>query len=316
MAFEPIPYAINGEQLSANMLRRQLYKQSYGRSGVTLPGDLKVTQLPTPGAGVRIAAGGGTAENKFPGGANQSYDVTAPSVTDLSVSATGGSASTREVIVRIYDPQFAGSKPSDGIYVKPILVSALPTDYPFIWLATIAQPANTGTITNAMLTDRRILTAPRSWQEVYTRPTLVTDPAAGMLLTATAADGEWFPNAGGEQYVPVPAWATHMQIEADWMAVLLGPEGSSGWGDYWIDYGEQISTQKLAYSTAKYRWDMPSGDYSRNNWRVKQEVPVPAAYRGTTQQFLFKARKEGNAVPKMDHRSGVALTVNFIERIV
>lgn len=298
------------------MLRRQLYKQAYGQSGVSLPGDLKVTALPTPGSSVRIAAGGGTAENKFPGGEGQAYDVTATSVTNVSVPASGATSATREVIVRIYDPQFAGSKPADGIYVKPLVVSVLPTDYPFIHLATINQPANTGTITNAMIVDRRKLTNARSQTETFTRPTLVTDPLAGMLLTYTTTDGEWFPNAGGEQYVPIPDWATHMQIEADWLAVLLGPEGSTGWGDYWIDYGAQISTQKLAYSTHRFRWDMPAGDYSRSNWRLFHEVPVPAAYRGTTQQFLFKARKEGNATPKMDHRSGVALKVNFVEKIV
>jgi len=204
MAFEPIPYAINGEELTANMLRRQLFKLTRGRSGIAQPDDLKVTQLPTPGAGVRIATGGGTARNRFPGGEDQSYDVTANSVTDFAISATGASAATRHVIVRIYDPQFAGSRPSDGIFVKPVVVSSLPSDYPYIHLATIAQPANTGTITNAMITDKRKLVSPMA-PEMHLR---VSPVATAQNLTSTTYVD--FPNV--VENIEVPDWATYCVI--------------------------------------------------------------------------------------------------------
>lgn len=320
MALDSVPWFIGGGAEHSPAIARQLaYAATNGATGINAATDLRVTPLPTPGSFVRIMPGGGVMLNRYPGGGQQSYTVRNPSATDVPVSATGSAGgSTRYVILRVDDPEFGGQAPANvvtGPYVRAVLVNSITNlAYPFLPLAKITQPANTATITAGMITDIRTLANPREKQVMYPRPTLITDPAAGMLLKATTADGEWFPNAGGEQYIDIPEWATRMQIEATWIGVLYGPEGSSGWGDYWVDYGPMVSAQKQQYSTHKFRWDMPAGDYSRGNWELAHDVPVPPALRGATQvPFILKARKENNATPKMDHRSGVILKVRFLE---
>lgn len=320
MALDTVPWFIGGGAEHSPAVARMLaYSATNGATGINGPKDLQVTALPTPGAKVRIMPGGASMENRYPGGGQQSYTVRNISATDVDVPATGSaSGATRYLIIRVDDPEFGGQAPANlrtGPYVRAVLVTSITNlAYPFVPLAKIVQPANTATITKAMITDIREMANPREKQVMYPRPTLTTDPAAGMLLTATSADGEWFPNAGGEQYIDIPVWASRMQIEATWIGVLYGPEGSSGWGDYWVDYGPMVSPQKQQYSTHKFRWDMPVGDYSRGNWELAHDVYVPAALRGATQvPFIMKARKENNATPKMDHRSGIILKVRFLE---
>lgn len=320
MALDNVPWFIGGGAEHGPEVARMLaYAATSGAEGVISTGDMRVTALPTPGGAVRVYPGGAVMLNRYPGAPNQSYTVRNATSTDVAVSATGSSGgSTRYLIIRVDDPQYGGQVPANpvtGPYVRFVLVTSITNlAYPFLALAKITQPANTATITQAMITDLREVANPREKQVIIPRPTLANDAASGMTLTATGADGEWFPNAGGEQYIDIPSWATRMQVEATWISVLLGPEGSSGWGDYWVDFGPTVSAQKLKYSTHKFRWDMPSGDYSRNNWVLAHDLAVPTDLRGVSQvPFIMKARKEGNATPKIDHRSGVVLKVRFLE---
>lgn len=318
MAIEGVPWMVAGGLHSAEVGRQLAYAATNGATGIVLPTDLKVTALPTAGAAVRIGAGGASVVSNFPGAAGQSYVIRGVGATDIPVAKAGTSTTTRYVIIRITDPAYAGqptpANPVVGPYAIPDVVSSITNlAYPFVPLAKIVMPANAVSVTNAMITDLRELANPREKQVMFPRPTLTTDDPVGLLLTATGADGEWFPNAGGEQYIEIPKWATRMQIEATWIGVLYGPEGSTGWGDYWVDFGATVSAQKLAYSTHKFRWDMPVGDYSRGNWELAHDVYVPGPLRGATIPFIMKARKEGGAVPKMDHRSGVILKVRFLE---
>ncbi|MER2142199.1 MAG: hypothetical protein ABS888_00280 [Eubacteriales bacterium] len=320
MALDPVPWFIGGGASHGPEVARMLaYAATSGSEGVISTTDLRVTALPTPGASVRVYPGGAAVLNRYSGAPNQTYTVRSPSATDVAIPATGsGGGATRYVILRVDDPQYGGQAPANlanGPYVRYDVVSSITNlAYPFIALAKITQPANTATITGAMITDLRVVANPREKQIIIPRPTLANDAASGMSLTATGADGEWFPNAGGVQYIDVPEWASRMQVEATWISVLLGPEGSSGWGDYWVDFGPTVSSQKLKYSTHKFRWDMPVGDYSRSNWVLAHDLAVPADLRGVTGvQFVMKARKEGAAVPKIDHRSGVVLKVRFLE---
>lgn len=298
MAFEPVPYAISGEQLSANMLRRQLYKLTRGRSGISLPDDLKVTPTPTPGAAVRIAPGGGTAANKFPGGDRQSYDVTANSATDVAVTATGASAATRQVIVRIYDHQFAGSKPTDGIYVKPVIVSVLPTDYPFIWLATITQPANTGTITAAMIKDRRTLVSPAS-PEMNLR---VSPVATAHNLTSTTTVN--FPNVA--ETILIPDWANYCVISAQvgGMQIFGGPIAA----EFHLFFNNLIGQ----YTTI----DEPgtASGYARlPSVLMKWESPV-GNLAGTEADIRIRARKiSGAGTLRADNYTQLVFNIQFTE---
>lgn len=313
-------WAITGAPFTADSARAEAFKQSGGSRGVTLPTDLRVTALTVPGPKVRVLPGGATMPAGYAQAPGQAYSTLDQGTTEVDVAATGaGGVVTKYLIKRVRDPQFEGQAPANPLthlYDTFEWVSALPTNVPYVPLARLDQPANTATITNAMLTDLRKVANPRTLFESVSRPTLVTDPAPGMQLTYTTETGEWFPNAGGMQYIDIPSWATQMQIEANWIAVLLGPEGTTGWGRYWVDFGAQLSAQQLEFRTAKFGWDMPVGDFVRQNWILSDQVAVPAKLRGVDQvQFVMKANKQAGtaAVPKMDAKSGMSFKVTFKE---
>lgn len=320
MAFDPTPWFVKGGNHSAEIARMMGYAATNGATGVNGPLDLRALATSTPSNQIRIMPGGGCMASRYSGAVGQSYAIRNPTETLVTVTATGSSGSaTKYLIVKINDPNYAGV--GTGLpYIEPVWLTVdprvTPPAYPFVEICKLVQPMNTATITQAMLTDRRRVANPREQQLVYPRPTVTSDPAAGMLLTASGADGEWFPNAGAEQLIDIPSWATRMQIEAEWLSVLYGPENAVGWGDMWVDYGAQLSAQKLEFSTSKFRWDAPRGDYNRANWKVAQDVAVPFKLRGKNAvQFLMKARRDATSgiTCKMDHRSGIIFKVRFLE---
>lgn len=329
MAFEGVPWMIGGNQAvhSADVGRRLAFMASSGATGITLPGDLRVTALPTPGGAVRILPGGGPIANTYSGGSGQSYVVSNPTSTDLSIPATGsGGGATRYVIVRIDDPQYGGAVPADpanGPYVKATYVSTLSgITYPYMPLAKIVQPANTATITQSMITDMREMAMPREKTVVYARPNITGD--AGLVLNGRQAwpDGEWFPNVGGQDnngihYIDIPKWATRMEIRAEWIAVRLGAK--AGYGDCWVTYGPGGLTETPTYATQSFAWDADEGsNVYRANWILHDEKPVLSAWRGTTQPFVLRANKRGSATTypgsvELTATSGVVLSVRFQE---
>jgi hypothetical protein len=308
VAVDPVPFFVGGgAEHSPEVVRQGIFDYSSGAEGISSPTALRVLPWTTPTTKIRVMPGGALLNNRYPGGEGQSYTARNATQTEVPITANGSAtARTDLVVLRILDPQYQGQPPADPktfLYTRIEVIQGVSASirsarelnlaYPAIALARVTIPGNT-----------------------VARPTLTTDPAVGMTLTYTTATGEWFPNAGGDQRLDVPEWANSMLIEADWMGILYGPENAVGWGDYWIDYGPvgAAGTQQLENSTVKFRWDAPRGDFNRHNWRLVQEVPVPSNMRGKSgMQFIFKARREANTtlVPKMDHRSGVALKVTF-----
>ncbi|MBP3044893.1 hypothetical protein KKR91_01115 [Arthrobacter jiangjiafuii] len=327
MALDSVPWFIGGGAEHSPAVARMLaYAATSGATGVISPSDLRVTALPTPGAAVRIMPGGAAILNRYPGAANQSYTARNASATDVAVPATGSSGgATRYLILRVDDPEFGGQAPTnvvDGPYVRAVLVSSITNlAYPFVPLAKITQPANTATITQAMIADIRDIANPREKQVIIPRPLQGSDvPAAGFdQLNGATSDGQPYPfyaqgaNQSGNTLL-IPEWATRMQIEATWIAVRMQPANTDGFGDYWVDFGPVVRPEKLKYSTRVYHWDQVAGDFSRNNWELADEVAIPEELRGQNVSFLMKASRQGAAYPRMDGRSGYKLKVRFLER--
>jgi hypothetical protein len=314
MAFEGVPWMIGGSALHSAEVGRQLaFMASSGATGVTLPTDLRVTALPTAGSSVRINPGGGPIANTYPGASGQSYVVRNPSATDLPVPATGsGGGATRYVIVRIDDPQYGGQVPANpvvGPYVYPTLVSSLTgITYPHMVLARIDQPANTATITQAMITDLREVAVPRSLDIVRANPTIYTD--TGLTLANTTTGGEQFPD-NAFQDVKVPTWATRMQVRAEWLAVRYG--ATNKWGQYWLHYGRPAIGYE--HETQRFSFDSSNPVIYRTNWILADDRAVPAALRGQTIRFWPQARISGGTTGAvtLDATSGLSFSVRFQE---
>jgi hypothetical protein len=303
-------WAIDGEDVPAAMARRTQWVATQGATGITLPTDLRVVPRAPAGPGVRIMPGGCTMENHYPGAAGESYGVYNDAALDVPVAPTGSASGRTDFLgVRVDDPQFAGSSANQ----RPVLVAALPSTYPFVPLAKITQPANNAVITAAMIQDLRQVANPRTL--MATRPKAIV--AAGTeTLAATGADGEWFPNGGGEQEIFIPSWATRMQIRGEWLQVRYA--AGNAFGRCWVEYGPYARPSTRQYSTQQFQWDSAAAsNVSRANWFAVDDVAIPAALRGTTQVFVLKARVDASVAagsrPGVDAVSGCNLEVRFFE---
>lgn len=226
MTFDNAPSAIDGALLSSALIRRAQYADQ-PIQGVVKKGDLKVTQLGTPGVGVQIAPGVGLVLNKYQTTPNETYVVSNPGVHTIpsgDMPASNPSDKSYIVAVVIGDPDFsqtghpfmAPSDPPVGeeqtfeyVRVRVIEVSAGATTlsgaFPALPLARIDVPASTTTITNAMITDLTSLAQVRQSQEIFVGQPWTN--GAPVRIPSGSSYGDWGPG----QFLPsvkVPSWAT------------------------------------------------------------------------------------------------------------
>lgn len=234
MTFNFAPWAIDGARTAAGLARLASYAGGGGRSGVIRPGDLKVTALAVPGQGLRISSGGAYVLNDYLTSPDESYVISNPaSHTVLAASMPSSQPTTTRYLVCVVvgDPEFDQTghpfMPAGDLdpivaltyeYVRVVVLPCSSTDdhfddlnknYPGIALARLEVPANTTTITNAMITDVRELARPRSEQTLLSgRPTSVQQP----LNTTTSPGSAWYEWVDFRPSITIPKWATHIQI--------------------------------------------------------------------------------------------------------
>lgn len=234
MTFNFAPWAIDGARTRAGLARLASYAAGGGRSGIIQPSDLRVTALAVPGQGLTVASGGATVLNHYLSNPDEAYVVSNPSNhTVLSGSMPPAQAALAYYLVCVVvgDPEFnqtghpfmpAGlldpADAPDYEYVRVVVIPCsagvttfeqLNKDYPGYALARLEIPANTTTITNAMITDIRSLANPReSSQGFFSQPV-----PSGSLDSFNVAEYKmiW----GWRPWVSVPPWATHMTVRAD-----------------------------------------------------------------------------------------------------
>lgn len=324
MALDPVPWAVgNGAENSVEGARLSLYASTGGRGGVMSPTDMRVSALPVPGGAVRVHTGGVVIVSGYPGASSQAYAARETSSTDVEIDATGSSGSrTRYLVVRVHDHQYAGESAPESVEHGPYnqyewisqdpRTSKLP--YPVEGLAKVVQPANTATITNDMIEDIREVANPRTLDVWRPRALLHSEDEA---LGVSSEDGEWFPNIGGQQMVYIPEWATRVLISASWLQIRVG-YGEHAYGQMWVEYGPHLRPSTRERTTQRYQWDTVGSRATtyRENWIVEDDCYIPKAYRGTTQAFIMKARRDGSTpvgAVKLDGVSGVSLKLRFLE---
>lgn len=168
MTLDTVPWAIGGNGVvhSAEIARALAAAVTGSKSGVVRPNDMIVRPKVTPGAAVRAGSGLAVIANSYAGQVGQSYVVRNSSDEEISIPATTAAARSDLLILRIDDPNYGGSQPPNvatGPYVRFALISnvgSTATDvaglsYPYIPLSRIDIPANTATITAAMIVDVR-----------------------------------------------------------------------------------------------------------------------------------------------------------------
>lgn len=338
MPLRPVPGVIgNGAENSVELMRAGFYAGTSGATGIIEPPDLRVTELPTPGAAVRVLKGTGIIKSTYPGVFGQSYVVQEQSYTDVPVAATGSAGgATKYVYILITDTQYGGQNPpsvENGPYNDYAVTTTLPQNQPYLLLAEINQPKSTATIIGEMITDRRKVAIPRRENVVFARPRVADDSTNEIRLTGRYISGsntEWGELFPGSLYVantaniPTPSWATHMTITAAWMGIGVQP-GQNSWGRYWIEYGDEYRNhtwpngRQYEFSTQQFSFNSVGGNASgyREMWMLADQKTVPAKLRGKDVTFAFKAGLHPDASTTgitMDALGGLTLDITFTQK--
>src|SRR5699024_7529883 len=280
MAFST-PWAVGGgASHQVEIARQQTHDSTGGAEGISLPGDLKVEPLQTPGTKVRVAPGGALLLNRYPGGAGQTYAVRNDAEVEVSVTATGSSGKRSDLVVaRVLDPQYEGQPPNDtddfdysmveiveDVSSSATSVEDVGLNYPEVALARIDLPKNTGTVEADHLTDLREMARPRSKRFLFTYGIKQSDPVPEDWLnwpTAAPPDGEAWPNHFW--HVDIPSWAQRVRIRGFWAQVKVDQKTPNNYGHLWV----RVGTLADGFSSQHVNWDISTeGGITRQTWMV------------------------------------------------
>lgn len=282
MTLFPAPILTNGATHSAQQFRMLVRDLARNAEGITQGDDLKVTQRSTPGAGVSVGDGSGVIKgrvNTFQG----HYAACNIGTADVPISATGGSARSDMVILRIEDPEYEGAlnPVTDQIAYFQVIsgvsssATAIPDGRTGIPLARIDIPSSTSTITNAMITDLRKVANPRRER------TLKTQSPTGLSADISGTSGTFsvFSTASG-WFIPVPDWATTAVLSL--AAGQIRYNTAAYFGGLRATFGSSLTVQPVNLD------DNASG-VRRGTVVLGDTLTIPSDYRGTTQLLRFQA---------------------------
>ena len=212
MTLAQAPLLTNGADHSAQTFRMMIRDLARGSEGVSAGADLKVTALTVPGGAVQIGDGSGVVRGRSNAWQGH-YSVYNIGTEQAAVSPTGASGRSDMVVCRVEDPDYEGTlnPATDPINYFQVIANVgssattVPAGYSAIPLARIDIPANTGTITQAMIKDLRRIVNPRRDRQLFT-------VFPGSLSTLTAQDSLWHDWPVASVIVPVPAWAVNCKI--------------------------------------------------------------------------------------------------------
>lgn len=318
--FDPVPWFVGGGALhSPEIARTFAYAATSGAEGVVGAADLRVVALTTPGGSVTVLPGASLILNRSAGMAQQTYAARAGTATNVAVTAQGNSGTRYDLVVaRVEDPTMPGvpwQAPSDvtvGPYVFARIIpnvdasviaspaaaaaylaglgqSAIP-------LAGITIPANTGTITQGMLTDLRTVARPRRSRDIYnTQPTNVSS-----VTSPSPTYVNWTPQAN--RSIVVPPWATQAKIIATVSSVV--PAATGTLGAFRVVIGSLVGQANSFDLSGGTRTTLVTGD----------TFAVPASMRGVAQTVKIEAcRNSAAGALATDSWSTVILDVEFLE---
>ena len=227
-------WAANGEfSMSAERAREVVWALGGGQTGIVGPESLAVRAADTPDGTVRVRPGvftmAATPEHLFmqtgyTSAPWQSYMRGVYQTQEVEINPTGSSGGRIDVVgIEINDPQYEGNESPDWENHQFWRIRVLeganqgwnrPHHFghlgrPFLPLARINIPANTGTITNSMITDLRFMAVRREDTQEFLEP---ANPGSGNLVIGPDQT-DWLSLPEVED-LPVPQWATHVQLKA------------------------------------------------------------------------------------------------------
>ncbi|GAA3371183.1 hypothetical protein GCM10020367_20820 [Streptomyces sannanensis] len=309
MALIQPPLMVHGGTHPARALRMMIRDMSRGSQGVTEGNDLKVRQLATPGAGVRVGDGSAVVRGAAWGqGSYTQYNVGDATVP---IAPTGAAARSDLLVLRMEDPEYEGTRnpaTQDIGYFHVIsgvsaTTTAAPAGMTAVPLARLDIPAQTATITDAMIKDLRVIANPRRERTLNT-----AFPAASSTLGYS--DNKWHVWPTNARWnIAVPPWAATAKIvttitglslrRANVFALIRNVIGTTA--------GQHIAIDD----------DQGSG-FRRNTVVFADSLAIPASLRGTTvpvytETYMYKSETGDLAV---DGATTFICDVEFTEGVI
>lgn len=328
MVWNPVPSTVQleGAAHSPEVTRNALYASTGGAEGVNGPTDCKVTATTVPGGTVNVAIGSVLILARQANVRQQSYADANPTVDNVAVTSTGSTKRSDLVVVRVEDPGQAGepwddpANPAVGPYIYTRVIPNVPAgttrlqdvagheNDTAVTLARIDLPANTATVTNAMIVDLRKIARPR---EATVR---LTDLGATPGTMTSAASGTQFPPF--QPSVVVPDWATHMQVDMSVSQISAGAS-SNGFANVSVRAADGttivVDGDQMAYNV-----DVASGVNTRFVHLASTPVGDVRSQRGKVVKPTSFMRKAAAGLGNLtyDQYSQIRYEVVFYERIV
>ncbi|MFJ2342366.1 hypothetical protein [Streptomyces antimycoticus] len=303
------PMMVHGGIHPARAMRMMIRDLARGSQGVTEGNDLKVRQLSTPGAGVRI--GDGSAVVRGAAGGQGSYTQYNVGDAIVDIAPTGASARSDLVCLRIEDPEYEGTRdPATqdiGYFHAVANVSATATAVPSgttaIPLARIDIPPNTATITDAMVKDLRSIANPRRTRQLYTS-------FPGSLSRLVYQDNKWHTWPGAAKWsIPVPTWA----VTAKAVTTIAGLR---------MDSADVFAHMQQVFGTVQGQDTIIDDDQGKNVRRsttvLADSLAIPAAMRGTTQSLYLQTYMSKSETGNLGVDGGTSLIcdIEFAEGVI
>ncbi|MFE7395187.1 hypothetical protein [Streptomyces sp. NPDC057557] len=310
MALIQPPLAVNGATHSARVFRMMIRNLAWSNQGVIEGNDLKVRQMTTPGAGVRVGDGAGTvlgATSRTQG----AYTQTNIGDTAVPIAPTGASARNDLIVLRVMDPEYEGTLNPEtqdiGFFDVISGVSSTTTQPPAgmtaIPLARVQIPANTATITDSMIKDVRRIANPRRERTLKT-----AFPSA--LSELKYSDNKWhtWPTAG-QWPVAIPSWATSATVIVSVAGLRMTK--ANVFAKMQTSIGGDLGQETVI--------DDNQGNVTRRQTVVVADtINISAAQRGTTQTlklstYMYKVETGDLSV---DGGTSIVADIEFVEGLV
>lgn len=294
---------VDGKSYAAEDVRRLVFAATQGASGVAAQGNLEVSATATPSGNVVVNAGVGYAMSLY--APNQSYIVSNNQAETVAIPPNNTASPVKyEMCIVVNDPQYAGggtmpSDPSRETFCRYLIQPTLPGSRPYVRLATITLPANTATVTNAMVVDRTSVANPRR-----DRRSVVSSPGSVYPLSTTYQ--QWPPGAS----VPfdVPSWARRMNVRVDLSGVEIVASG--------YHRAELKPTLDGGSDEQPVAMTVNNQNTQRLSFFTVATFAIPTAKRGGTVQIgLRGAVKVGTSGAfQIDTSTNIVYDVEFLEK--
>lgn len=321
IGFDPVAWSIDGGRHPGDLLRLMAYAATSGSEGIVSLGDCKVHELGTPGGQVAIDAGALLIRNRSETVANQTYVANGRRQTKKDVTATGASARSDLLVIRIEDPQYdPWPQPLEADaptyqYVRPFIIENVPPTtksaveldlgYSAVALARIDIPANTATILDDYIVDLRQVANPRSKR-------VVKGLNNQDQHTFFYEDLDWHPwPLYADFMIDVPEWATHVVYSLAFGQIIPVYQDASATAGYLrLNVGNGTLLGDLV------QWEVDAGNATNPQSILNgDEHLIPAALRGTRARFQVEARRvTGTSDIRWHPVSSLVLDITFEER--